>query len=259
MFRGYVQTTLAALLLVVGATPAFGWGQKGHDVVCHIAQRYLTPKAERRVNEILDSRSLVYYSNWMDNASHTPQYAYSKTWHYANIDQGNTLQSQPRNPKGDILTALSSLSDSLRIGGSKEQTALWLKMLIHLVGDLHCPMHAGHLSDLGGNTISISFFGRQSNLHSVWDSELVEAAHKWSYTEWAENIDTTDKASRQEICRGDYQEWFLQSHSLSCDIYSNSTEGCNISYDQVAQFTPIIEEQLLRAGVRLAHILNSIF
>ena len=87
------------------AVNAFGWGQKGHDVVAYIAECHLTPTAAARVSEVLGGRSLVYYANWMDNASHTPQYAYTKTWHYMNIDEGETLETQPRHPKGDVLTA----------------------------------------------------------------------------------------------------------------------------------------------------------
>ena len=62
-------------------------------------------------------------------------------------------------------------------------------MLVHLVGDLHQPMHTGHLSDRGGNSVPVRFFGRESNLHAVWDSSLPEAAHKWSYTEWQNQLD----------------------------------------------------------------------
>lgn len=253
-----LKIIIVALLLLQGATPTFGWGQKGHDVVCHIAQSHLKPSTKRKVKRLLDSHSLVYYSNWMDNASHSKEYSYSKTWHYANIDEGKTLETMPRERKGDILTALNALSDSLRGGGTKEQEALWLKMLIHLVGDLHCPMHAGHLSDLGGNTIRVSFFDKERNLHSVWDTDLVEAAHKWSYTEWAENIDIKTRMTSKSFVEGDYEEWFMETHQLCCYIYNRCREGCRLSYDEVAHFSPIIEEQLLRAGLRLAYILNEI-
>ena len=69
---------------------AFAWGQKGHDVTAAIAEAHLTPATQKAVAEVLDGMSPVYWANWLDNASHTPEYAYSKTWHYKNVDAGKT-------------------------------------------------------------------------------------------------------------------------------------------------------------------------
>ena len=78
------------LIAALYALNSFGWGQKGHDVVAYIAECNLTNKAYKNVVKILDGHSLVYYANWMDNASNTPDYRYTKTWHYANVDEGFT-------------------------------------------------------------------------------------------------------------------------------------------------------------------------
>ena len=100
-------------------------------------------------------------------------------WHYLNIDEGKTIETMPRNPKGDVLTAVTTIYEKLKTGGlSHEEEQFNLKMLVHLVGDMHCPMHTGRLSDRGGNNRPVVLFGRPSNLHSIWDSGIVEAAHK---------------------------------------------------------------------------------
>ncbi len=106
------------------------------------------------------------------------------------LDAGETYESMPKNPTGDVLTALNEIISKLRSGTlSDSMQTLYVKFLIHLVGDIHCPMHTGHLSDLGANKISVTWFGKPTNLHAVWDDMLVESAKKWSYTEWVDNID----------------------------------------------------------------------
>lgn len=239
---------------------AFGWGQKGHDVTAAVAENHLTRKAARKVRAVLDGQSPVYWSNWMDNASHTPQYAATKTWHYLDVDEGQTLETAPRNPDGDVLTAVTEIVERLKRGGlSHEEEAVQLRMLIHLVGDMHCPMHLGWVSDLGGNRREVYFFGRKTNLHAVWDTDLPEAGHKWSYTEWCEQIDRLPKQEQQAVTSGTPADWARQTQEVCAEIYGSTPEGARISYDYIARYTPVVERQLLRAGLRLARLLNEIY
>ena len=197
------RLVLCALVALCIVPDAFGWGQKGHDVVACIAECHLSRRAARRVTRALEGHSPVYYANWMDNASHTPEYAYSSTWHYANIDEGYTYETMPRNEAGDIVTALHDIIDDLRKGGlTPEEENIRLRMLVHLVGDLHCPMHAGHKSDLGGNTVSVLYFDTPTKLHTIWDTQLVESAHKWSYTEWQRQNGSHLRRDIQGAARG---------------------------------------------------------
>ncbi len=252
---------LSLLLLGIATVQmAFGWGQKGHDVTAYIAECNLAPEAAQAIDRVLDGHSPVYYANWLDNASHTPEYAYTKTWHYANIDAGYTFETMPREPKGDVVKAVTELVEQLKNGGlSREKEAEALKMLIHLVGDLHCPMHAGHKSDLGGNTIPVTAFGKATNLHSVWDTTLPESAHNWSYTEWQSQIDRVSEDEVMLIESGSPEEWFLETADLCASIYAETPEGSKISYDYVAKFAPVVEQQFLKGGYRLAKLLNEIY
>lgn len=255
-----MRQLLLTILLLFCTCSAWAWGQKGHDVTAYIAECHLSPKAAKRITQILDGHSLVYYSNWMDNASHTDRYRYTSTWHYANIDEGKTFESMPRNSKGDVVSAVEMLVDSLSQGGmSHEKEQVCLKMLIHLVGDMHCPMHAGHLSDLGGNRVQVKFFKKQTNLHSVWDSDLVEAAHRWGYTEWQREIDRYNKDEIKLVVQGDIKSWFIETANICTEIYHATPVGSIISYDYIAHYTPLIEQQFLRGGYRLAHLLNKIY
>lgn len=252
-------TGLGGLIFV--SASMFGWGQKGHDVTAYIAEKHLTPKARAAVDSLLDGRSIVYWSNWLDNVSHTPDYAYSKTWHYRNIDADETYYRARKNEKGDVVTAIAAqteiLSDTTR---SKEDRALALKMLVHLVGDIHQPMHLGHASDLGGNKWVVKYFGSNSNIHKIWDSNLVESAHKWSYTEWQQQIDRATDAEIAEIIASPTPElWGLQTYEIAKDIYDTTPQNYNVEYNYISKWTPVIECQLLRGGIRLAYLLNTIF
>ena len=239
---------------------ALAWGQKGHDVTAYIAECHIMPQAAANMDKVLNGHSLVYYANWLDNASHTPEYAYTKTWHYLNIDEGKTLETMPRNPKGDVLTAVESIVEKLKNGGLEpEEERIQLIMLVHLVGDMHCPMHVGRLSDLGGNKRPGSVFGKESNLHSAWDSAVLEAAHRWSYTEWQTQLDHHSLREVAAIQAGTPEEWLLETHAICEEIYDKTPEGTKISYDYVAEAAPVIEQQLLRGGYRLARLLNEIY
>lgn len=239
---------------------ALGWGQKGHDVTAYIAECNLTPEAAQEIDRVLDGHSPVYYANWLDSASHTPEYAYTRTWHYANIDEGYTYDTMPKEPAGDVVTAVNDLVAELKSKElSAEKEAEALKMLIHLVGDMHCPMHLGRLSDLGGNRRPVRFFNRETNLHSVWDTNLPEAAHNWSYTEWKEQIDRLTDEEKAGITAGEPADWAKETHEIYKEIYASSPEGTKIEYDYIFKYTPVIEKQFLRGGHRLARLLNEIY
>lgn len=246
--------------LICGSMSVLGWGQKGHDVTAYIAEQHMSPSARAAAEQLLDGKSIVYYSNWLDNASHTPEYAYSKTWHYKNIDADETYYRAPINDKGDVVTAINAqsliLQDTTR---SKEDRSLALKIIVHLVGDIHQPMHMGHRSDLGGNKHVIKYFNSPSNLHKIWDSNVLEAGHKWSYTEWQQQIDRADHATEDEYTSSMRPEdWGLETYQIAKEIYETTPQNTNVEYNYIAKWTPVIEQQLLKGGLRLANILNTI-
>ena len=239
---------------------SWGWSQKGHDVTACIAEHHLTPEAKAAVDSLFEGKSMIYWANWLDNASHTPEYAYTKTWHYKNVNDGVRYEEMAPNPAGDAVTAIKSrieiLSDPKASFADKQ---LALKILVHVMGDLHQPMHLGHATDLGGNRVKVKFFGQDRNLHGIWDGNIVESGHKWSYNEWQEQLDRVSPEAEAAYVQGSIDDWAKQSVAIASEIYDAMPAGTNISYNEVARWTPIIENQLLAAGLRLAHVLNGIF
>lgn len=253
--------TFIAMCMSVTSLCSYGWGQKGHDVTAFIAENHLTPTTLEKITELLDGKSMVYWANWLDNASHTPEYAYSKTWHYKNIDEGFEYEEAPLHKDGDIVRAINAQVKVLQDPkASKEDQQLALKILAHLMGDLHQPMHMGHASDLGGNRWTVNYFGRDSNLHSVWDSSVPESAHKWTYTEWNDQINRVTPEQVAEILEeGTAEKWGEETFHICKSIYALTPEGSKISYDYISTWTPVVENQFLKGGVRLADLLNSIY
>jgi len=255
-----IRSLIVAAAIFANAMDAMAWGQKGHDIVCAIAERHLTPKARKQISKSLDGRSMVYWASWLDNASHTPEYSYTKTWHYLDINPGEELETMERESSGDVLTGIREQIEKLSSGSpSKEEEALSLKILIHLVGDMHCPMHMGHKDDLGGNRWQVRFFDDGSNLHKVWDEGILESGHKWSCDEWVRQLDIYDRKTNRDLASGTPEEWCKDMFGITSGIYDATPVGIKISYDYVSRWTPLIEQQLLKGGLRLAKILNDIY
>ena len=249
--------TFAALLIVA---ECFAWGQVGHDTTCAIAEKHLSRKAKKKIKKILKGKSIVYWANWLDYISHTPEYEYMKTWHYKNINADQTYEEVPPAENGDIITALNEQVSKLKSGKlSEEEEAFALKIVIHLLGDLHQPMHLGRKTDYGGNLITVISFEQEKNLHTVWDEDVVYYAHSWTYTEWTEQLDRTSKQERKAIEQGTFDDWARETYTLCKEIYANTPEGTEVSYDYIGKYTPIVEQQLLKAGLRLARVLNEIY
>lgn len=256
-----IKTILAASLTLIPGLSAFGWGQKGHDTVTCIAENHLTPATKTAVENLLDGKSIVYWANWLDNASHTPEYAYTKTWHYKNIDADMNFENAPNIPEGNIVDAIRQQTAVLiDADATPDQKSLALKMVIHFLGDIHQPLHMGHASDRGGNQWDVKYFNRDNNIHSVWDSSLPESAHKWSYSEWRDQIDrATPEEELLIVSGGTPESWGKETYEICTRVYNATPRGTNISYDYISQWTLTIEEQFLKGGLRLADLLNSVF
>lgn len=267
--KRFIFLIISTAMLLDGIS-AYGWGAKGHDVIAAIAEQNLTRRARKELDRLLGGRSIVYYSSWMDNIQNSPYwedgYNKTKTWHYANVDEGHTYQTMKKNDNGDVVTGLVFLTEQLTDNYDNLTDSMkvdYVKMIVHMVGDMHCPMHAGRLSDLGGNRTKVKWFGSNTNLHSVWDSKIVESARKWSYTEWCDHLDRTSRKFKKSVMRGTYEGWFMETVDGAASVYEYverlGKENPNLSYQFVYDFSPLLEDRLLVAGYRLAYVLNMIF
>ena len=186
---------LLPLTAVAKNTPS-DWGQNGHRSTAQIAQQYLKKNTLKRVQEILKGKSLAVASTFSDEIKSDRAFRKYYAWHYINIDEGASIAQINNLKEENIVWAIEKCVEVLKDSKHSEQEQEFhLKMLIHLVGDLHQPMHVGRAEDRGGNDIKVDWFGKHSNLHRVWDSQMIES-YKMSFTELSEH---TQILSKKEI------------------------------------------------------------
>lgn len=242
---------------------SFGWGMLGHRIVGEIADSYLTPRAKAAIQKILGTESIAMASNWADFIKSDSAYEYLSSWHYVNINQGftkNQLQEYLRkDTTTDLYTKINFLIKELKNKQlSMDKKRMYLKLLIHFAGDAHQPLHAGHHDDQGGNKINMSWFGSPTNFHRVWDEQLVNF-QQLSYTEYSNALNHTTPKQRLEWQKQPVSEWIIESYQIAQQLYSEVKPDQKLSYGYNYEHIQILNERLLKAGVRLAGLLNQLF
>ncbi len=255
-------TQLLLLVLsffIVNATPTEDdWGQTGHRVVGEVASHYLNKKAKRAILKLLDGASLAYVSTYPDEIKSDEHFDSYSPWHYINMPIDANYDINKANPEGDLYQGIQKCIQVLKDkSASKEDKQFHLKLLVHFIGDLHQPMHMGKAEDRGGNGIRLKWFGRNTNLHTVWDSNIIDY-FDMSYTEWTSNLPTLSWEQQKSLQSGTLANWIEESHDLAATIYHATKEGDNLRYEYTYVYKETVREQLLKAGVRLAGILNDI-
>ena len=235
------------------------WGSTGHRVIGIVAQNHLTPKAAKQVNAILGGMSLAFVSTYADEIRSDNQYNHLAPWHYVNLDPNTRYSQALKNPKGDIVTAIQTCIEILKTPtSSQEDKAFYLKLLVHFVGDIHQPLHVGRKEDKGGNSIDLFWFGKRTNLHRLWDTNLIEH-YNMSFTELAANLPKPSPAQKAAIMTAPLLDWLDQSQDLANVIYDTTPKGAGLGYVYHYQNFETVRKQLLAAGLRLAATLNAIF
>ncbi|WP_277979606.1 S1/P1 nuclease [Sphingomonas phyllosphaerae] len=257
-----VLLALLAALAAILPAPALAWGKTGHRVVAQVADARLTPRARRAVKAILGVETLAEAANWPDTMKSDPSPFWQRQaspWHYVTVPIGKIYADVGAPPEGDAVTALTRFSATLRDPRAplaERQAAL--RFVVHLVGDLHQPLHTGNGSDRGGNDRKVTFFGRATNLHTVWDSGLVDD-EQLSFTELSTWLGARiTRAEARDWAATDPRVWIAESAALRDRIYPAAGQDA-LSYAYVYENTPRMELQLEKGGVRLAAYLNLLF
>ena len=250
-------STLVCIILFIN-WQAFGWGKTGHRVIGKIAAEYLSKKAEKKVTAILRGETLAMAGNYMDEIRSEPDYKFLDPWHYCSIPEGLTYKEAGTPEEGDIIMALERLTGELRTKNfTLGDETFTLKLLIHLIGDIHQPLHVGNGLDRGGNDLKVEYFWEPSNLHRVWDSGIIDG-QQLSYTEYSEWINHPDEEQVKEWQASGIMDWAMESAGYRDQVYDlpeNKKINYRYDYDNIS----LINKRLLQAGIRMAGILNDIY
>ena len=259
-----MMTLILCLLAVVPSL--FAWGQKGHRIVAQVAYDNLTPCTRAKIDKVLGKEGMVFYANWGDEVKSDSRFPESKIGHFQDLPGGMTdsavvatLTNYPTEG-GVLFRQLDSVELVLRKDKkvTKGTTERSLRFFIHIVGDFFCPMHVGHLDDFGGNKVKMKWFGQNTNLHTVWDSKLIES-QGWSYTEYAYMLECRYGHLKKEIRQKNRSELLLDNYRLVDYIYTYQETWRGNTYHYIYRWREPVELQLYTAGIRLAMLLNDIY
>ena len=273
---------LFCFLVLMSAHQVWAWGTIGHKSTALIAEAYLSPQAKTTVQNLLQGQRLVDVANWADSLRDRPEYAHTIPYHYqntrttlrgpVNMDayKQNLLQLSPsdrRNYRAGVVEAIAGSEQVLRDPQStfrEKQSAL--KFLVHFVGDLHQPLHTGEARLHGGNPVQVVWKGNESNLHKVWDSDIIYDKVQdirgysyrdpsWTYAQWL--LDQNRGQAKSGFALGSITSWYQESLSFQKTAYDSEYASNPDQYEVSAGAT--IDQRILMGGRRLGEMLNQIF
>jgi len=252
-----LKKNLLAFIYLLTFQTCFGWGGTGHRAVGLIAERNLLPEVKIKLEKILGGESVAMVGTWMDDVRSDSLYADMAAWHWVTIETGQTYESSPKNPKGDAIMTIERLIAALKSKKlSAKQETEYVKMLVHLIADIHMPLHVGCCDDSGGAKVRIKWFGVDTNLHRVWDYEMIDET-RLSYTELADAVGKPSKETILKLQKSDVHDWVKESMALRSQAYSIG-DG-SLGYKYTYKNFGTVKRRILEAGIRLAGVLNGIY
>lgn len=252
----------ALALCFIASFNGWSWGRIAHETIAMIAENHLTPKARKQVEKYLGGQSVVYYAKYMDEIRKTPDYLFTDGWHTAKVDSNfNYVPSKKK--KGDAVYAVHYALDNLQDYKHMTDSAVAfnIKVLLHFVGDMHCPAHIKYPWTQGFNVYiedNYHRFPEYSN-HLLWDNAVIQYHREWSETEWAGFLDRRTKQEYKEIVAGTPEDWLSESARFCNSQFEWVKPEAKLGQDFINYALDLSEEQILKAGFRLAAVLNSIF
>lgn len=253
---------ILCIFVLLAPCAAGAWGVVGHCTIGEMSERLLTDEARRKVTAVLGNASLAMVSNWADNVRSDSAWSYAETWHYTNLDSGLSRASfdtaAVSTHSGQCVFRVMSLIDHLK---QQPNDTSMLKMLVHLMQDMHCPLHMGHASDRGGNSVYMQWFGRRVSLHSIWDSGMIEGQHL-SYTEYANHLMRVNRLQRLTFSGShrDVLDWAYGIFQTLPVVYGSALSfEKKSSYSYVYYHKPLYETCLVQSAERLAAVLNYLY
>ena len=287
-------TLAAASLLLINVTPSSAWGLIGHSTIAQVAQDHLTPKAAKALDEYLGGLKLatiasdadVYRGEWtvdlgfiptnpddarvsfVKNFDFTTPLNISPWTHSITVDLNNDFKCYPTdNLDGAYINNaayyIDNLSRELKENAENMDPFERYKaiaIIVHLMGDMHCPMHIVYLPD---NTVKGHYFvtlnGKQHDMHVVWDARICTAYYPWGFKDMAYLVDTATPKQIKEITEGTVYDYATCSARDSWPVVDAYKDGDVLPSSYATDIRPVLFSQLRNGGYRLAAIFNEIF
>jgi hypothetical protein len=261
---------LTSLFLILNqlASPAWAWGRTGHRVISKLAERHLTDQANAEIKALLGpSESLADASTWADE--HRREMPTTAPWHYVDVPLDEPRYDDKfagdEPTKGYIVPKIRELRAVLKDRSRPvEEPRFALRFLIHLVQDLHMPLHVGENHDNGGNTLQVRWYDHGSNLHRVWDSGIIDEARRGE-DGWLTDLVALDTdEARGKAQTGSVEDWATESLLAAREVYQDPAtgrrmkSGAKLGDACQERSLPVAKRRLYQAGARLAWMLNEV-
>lgn len=255
----------ATCLALLCAARCLAWGADGHRIVGTIASSDLTPAAAAAVRDLLGDQTLADACVWADEVRSDPRYDWVAPLHYINVPVGATSLEMKRdaNDGKQVVSAIATYRATLKdTTKTREERLLALRLLLHFVADIHQPFHVSYAKDKGGNALAVQAFGTRSNMHRVWDTDLIRRRLKDTTGGWAtmsadlrQSITDEQRAAWRKS--SDPVDWANESLTITRKAYAKPPDektGVDDAYWKA--WMPTVDTRLQAAGVRLAAVLN---
>ncbi|MCC6599993.1 MAG: S1/P1 nuclease [Crocinitomicaceae bacterium] len=251
---------IISVILLAGCCSLFpsklsAWGKIGHRIVAGIAEDHLAPGVADSVQLYLGDMTMKEAATWMDEVRSDTAYNYLKPMHYINVEKGELyVRTFGPNILNELYQSFKILCH--RSEFSKEEVFMAMKKVIHLAGDLGQPLHVGYGEDRGGNLVEVTFIDKKSNLHKVWDSDIIER-QAVTQSQCTELMNNWSKRKIHRCKKINFEKWMSDSRSWLPLIYQ--FDNATIDQKYVDKVTPVLERQLIVSGLRLSALLNTVF
>ena len=262
----------AAVASLAAATPAQAWGPTGHRVTAQIAENNISGRTRAEIMAILGTEGLPEGSTWPDEQRSNPLEFWQEEagpYHYVTLPVGRAVHELVHPPEGDALSALRQFTQTVRSdSATQEEKALALRFIVHIVSDLHMPLHAGNGTDRGGNDFIVDWFDERTNLHWVWDEGMI-LRQQLSYSEYTERLER--RIGPEETLLwwdADPDAWIAESVELRDRIYPRTSAEFGMGTEESPamlryryhwEWMPSVEQRLAQSGIRLAAYLDMVF
>ena len=273
---------LALLALAFAATPAAAWWEYGHETVAEIALAEVKPSTRAAIRRLIAQqarletptcaiRDIGDASVWADCIKRLDErFSYADSWHYQNVDICKPFDQKAACRDGNCVSAQIERNAKLLADKSvpERERVMALAFLIHFVGDLHMPLHAGDKGDLGGNRFGANYgvIGGRLNLHSIWDGLLAERGISTPPGDSEGLLAALGMEERAAMAGGTVEDWARESWEASRDFAYGAvmddpcgpvpTERPTIDEPTTQRLIPIVRRQVTRGGLRLARLLD---
>jgi len=255
-----------ALVVLVLARPALAWGRLGHRASAMLAESRLTPRARSIIRDLLEpGESLADASTWADENSR--EIRGSGAWHFVNVPVSSPrYDSRDCRPQGCVVSKIAEFRAVLNDQRApRDRRRMALRFFVHLVQDVHQPMHVADRNDRGGNDLQLRY-GRydNTNLHQVWDSGLLSRGYHNETTLLRKLEDLARQPASRRWLEGKVEDWADESLELGRRAYLVPgtyvilSPGDTLGPAYETENLPFAVDRIARSGVRLASLLNEI-